>query len=463
MAAHDLFSRYVGIPLADFQRAVRPSERSRYVSKRHALQFRIRTRNWTQSEKERWILQQLRRVVRDAARGTAYYASLFKRMGFNPELEFGFDEFARIPILDKDDIAKAGYDLVNRNIPANELRPDATGGSTGEPVRIWVGPKESGWRESSQLFCFREMGIARGSRMANLWGHHLDPVGVDSLWQRTSNFLNNLKWFDCFRLGPDVLLQYHEQMEAFQPDCIVAYASALAAFAEFLSQRGIQPSYPRNCIVTGAEKLYDSQREVAERVFRKPVYERYGSRDVGGMAFQLPGNKDYYVDWSNILLEPEFAQSESSILVTKLHADGMPMIRFRIGDVAAFPSDSRSGHPTFHLHTILGRAVDKIWLRDGHFINSILFPHMMKDFPVHQFMVLQDEDYSVEVQIVPGTNFSEESRSWILATIQKNLPGLPIEVTVVDEIKKSQANKWRPVITRVVPPVIVPPGASHVR
>src|SRR3954451_22140428 len=105
MAAHDLFSRYVGIPLADFQRAVRPSERSRYVAKHHALQFRIRTRNWIQSEKERWILQQLRRVVRDAARGTAYYASLFKRMGFNPELEFGFDEFARIPILDKEDIA----------------------------------------------------------------------------------------------------------------------------------------------------------------------------------------------------------------------------------------------------------------------------------------------------------------------------------------------------------------------
>jgi phenylacetate-CoA ligase len=377
---------------------------------------------------------------------------LFRRIGFDCESEFGFDEFARIPVLDKDDIAKAGYDLVNRNISADQLRPDATGGSTGEPVHIWVGPEESGWRASSQEFFFREIGIARGSRMANLWGHHLDPVGVDSLWQRTSNFVQNLKWFDCFRLGPEVLSAYHEEMERFRPDCIVAYASALAVFAEYLSQKGITPNYPSKCIVTGAEKLFDSQREVAERVFRKPIYERYGSRDVGGMAFQLPGNKDYVVDWSNNLLEPEFDQAESEILVTKLHSDGMPMIRFRIGDVARFPEGSRPGYPAFQLHTLLGRAVDKIWLPDGRFINSILFPHMMKEFPVREFMVFQDEDYSVKVRIIPGPNFSQESRDLILETVQKNLPGLPVEVVMVEELPRTAANKWRPVVTRVIPP-----------
>src|SRR6185436_20384741 len=157
MAAHDLFSRYVGIPLANFQRAVRPAERSRYIWKRRAFEFRNQAKGWPQTEKEQWVLKQLRHAVRNAARGTVYYASLFKRIGFNPDSDFGFDEFAKLPILEKEDIAKAGYDLVNRNVPASELRPDATGGSTGEPVRIWVGPEESGWRESSQFYCFREM------------------------------------------------------------------------------------------------------------------------------------------------------------------------------------------------------------------------------------------------------------------------------------------------------------------
>src|SRR5215475_2539641 len=113
MAAHDLFSRYVGIPLANFQRAVRPAERTRYLWKRRALEFRFQSKDWAQAEKEQWILKQLRSVVRNAARGTTYYASLFKRIGFHPESDFGFDEFAKIPVLDKEDIAKAGYDLVN--------------------------------------------------------------------------------------------------------------------------------------------------------------------------------------------------------------------------------------------------------------------------------------------------------------------------------------------------------------
>jgi phenylacetate-CoA ligase len=245
-------------------------------------------------------------------------------------------------------------------------------------------------------------------------------------------------------------------MEVFRPDCIVAYATALGAFAAFLDQRGITPGYPRHCIVTGAEKLYDSQREVAERVFKKPIYERYGSRDVGNMAYQLeiPQSKEFVVDWSNNLVEPEFNMKESPILVTKLHADGMAMIRYRIGDVGDFPDGTRPGYPAFRLRSVLGRAVDKIWLKDGRFINSILFPHMMKDFPVREFMVVQDEDYSVEVRIVPGAGFSQEFSRQIRGTVEKNLPGLPVELVLVKSLPKTPANKWRPVITRVTPPKV---------
>ena len=412
---------------------------------------------WPGAEKEQWILDRLRHVVRNAARDTAYYSTLFRKIGFNTDTDFGFDDFANIPALDKLDIANAGEDLISKNIPRGELRPDATGGSTGTPVRIWMGPEESGWRASSQEFFFRNLGVGPGSRIANLWGHHLDPVSLDSLRQRTSNFIHNVRWFDCFRLGPEIMSAYHAEMESFQPDCIVAYATALGAYAEFLAQRGITPNYPRKCIVTGAEKLYDSQRDVAERVFRTPIYERYGSRDVGVMAFQLeiPHNREYVVDWSNNLLEPEFNQKESSILVTKLHADGMPMIRYRIGDEAAFPDGSRPGHPVFRIRSVLGRAVDKIWLRDGQFINSILFPHMMKDFPVREFMVLQEEDYSVKVQVVPGEGFGDESGNSIRAMVEKNLPGLPVELNLVGSVPKTPSNKWRPVVTRVVPPKVV--------
>jgi len=80
----------------------------------------------------------------------------------------------------------------------------------------------------------------------------------------------------------------------------------------------------------------------------------------------------------------------------------------------------------------------------------------MKDFPVREFMVIQEENYSVEVRIIPGKDFTKESFSQIRTTIEQNLPGLLIEFSLVDSVPKTQANKWRPVITRVIPSKAAP-------
>ena len=47
---------------------------------------------------------------------------------------------------------------------------------------------------------------------------------------------------------------------------------------------------------------------------------------------------------------------------------------------------------------------------------------------------------------------TEESGKLIRATAQKNLPGLPVELVLVESVPKTRANKWRPVVTRVIPP-----------
>jgi len=66
----------------------------------------------------------------------------------------------------------------------------------------------------------------------------------------------------------------------------------------------------------------------------------------GLMGFQLLPHHthDFTIDWANIFIEPETNGPDADILVTKLHADGMPMIRYRIGDVGLFPNGA-PGHP----------------------------------------------------------------------------------------------------------------------
>ena len=297
----------------------------------------------------------------------------------------------------------------------------------------------------------QQIGVPTGVSTAFFWGHNLDPVNRDSLRDRYHDFETNRRWFDCFRLSPEVFESYHWQLEQWKPACIVAYASALGHFANYILERGYKPDYPTRCFVTGAEKLLPAHRTAIMEAFRRPVHERYGSRDVGLMAFQYDPSHtlDFQTDWTNVLVEPETSEPLSPILITKLHADGMPMLRFRIGDVARFPVGSKAGHPALVLHEIAGRESARIWLPDGRWVMSVELPHLLKDYPVKEFMCVQRADYSVQLQIVPRNGFSEENKQKILDTMGVNLPGLELSVSIVDQIPRTAANKWQPVVSEV--------------
>jgi phenylacetate-CoA ligase len=449
--AHELLSRNLLLPLWHMQRYVRPSRRPVASAIREGLRFRRAAAGWGDEQKRAWVLDRLRFTARRAYRDTPYYREVFDAAGFDPSADFSFADFARLPVLGREDLRAAGRRLISRAVPPEQLKKDATGGSTGVPTEIWVGPEEMGWKESGGEYFMQTIGVPAGTRTAMLWGHHLDPHGADNWRERYHAFETNSRWFDCLRLSPEALCNYHNEFTRWQPACIVAYASALGHLAEYLLERGVEADYPARCFVTGAEKLLAEHREKIARAFGRPVHERYGGRDVGYIAFQMrPAETlDYEVDWANVLVEPETDEAESGILITKLHGDGMPMIRYRVGDIGRFPQTSRPGHPALALHEVVGRDTDRIWLPDGRWITGLQIPHMMKDYPVREYMFTQRRDYSVEIKIVPKREFSDRSRQQMLATVRANLPGLQIAASLVDEIPRTRANKWRPVVSEV--------------
>jgi len=449
--AHELVSIKVLAPLQQLEHLARPSCRADTLAFQEGMRFRSEAARWHDDQKRQWILRRLRYSVRRAYNETAYYRELFARIGFDPWANFGFEEFARLPVLEREDVRQADKALVSASVPQAQLRHFATGGSTGRPTEVWLGPEERGWRESGRQYYLNRIGLPKGSRIGLLWGHHLDPVASDRLLDRLRDFTFNIRWFDCFRLSPTKLAQYHRDLQSWQPRCVLAYASALGALAEEVQNRGWRPSYPTQCFVTGAEKLMPHHRSIVESVFARPVHEQYGSRDVALMGFQVDPEHtlDYQIDWANVLIEPETNSVDSPILVTKLHADGMPMLRYRIGDIGGFPQGSRSGHPTFILHEVVGREADRIWLHDGRWIHGIEFRHTMKDYAVAEFQVAQYADFSVVVRIVPRNGFTEESRESILQLLGANLPGLNVSLQLVEAIQRTASNKWRPVISEV--------------
>jgi phenylacetate-CoA ligase len=449
-AAHDVAAVRLLQPLYRVYRAARPSWRPGMVEYYRGLRMRRQSAGWSAGDKLAWIRRQLGLSLRRAATEVPYYRELFAHVGFDPASDFDFTDFARIPILERAIVRDQG-DALRSAVRTDRLRRDSTGGSTGEPTHIWTGPEERGWRESGIEHFMRRIGLPSGSRTALLWGHNLDPLARSSIADRLHDWADNVRWLDCLRLSPEVIWQYHEQMERWKPQIVLAYASALADVASELATRGVQPSYPTRCFVTGAEKLTSDQRRLVEKVFRRPVYERYGSRDVGLMGFQLGTgtHPEYTIDWTNVLVEPETEEEYSPILVTKLHADAMPMIRYRIGDIGHFPRGSAPGMPTFTLLDVVGRETDRIWLPTNRWVNGLELPHLLKDYPVRDFQLVQHRDLSVVLKVVPHGAWTEESQRKILDVLSANLAGVDLELELVNDIPKTASNKRRPVISHV--------------
>ena len=448
---HDNLSLHVLKPFERLQRSSRSATRLTQQAFNDGLRFRREAANWDEERRRGWVLKRLREIARRAYAETVYYRELFDRAGFDPRVDFSFDDYAQLPVLTREDVHAAGSNLLSPVVSPDQRQKDATGGSTGVPTEIWVGPNERGWRDSGMEHFFEILGVPEGSRTALFWGHHLDPKRTDTLRERYQAFVANQRWFDSMRLSPAILDAYHQEMERFRPAGIVAYASALGYLAEHILANNYKPSYPTTCLVTGGEKLWSRHRRLIEEAFGRPVHERYGSRDAHCIGVQLRPEEslEYTVDWVNVLVEPQTSSAESPILVTKLQADVMPMLRYEIGDVGSFSAESRPGHPIFVLLDVMGRAVDRILMPNGDWIAGQQLPHLLKDFPVREFQFLQRADHSVQLQIVPQQGFDEASLRSIRDTLSANLPGLQIEIELKESVVRTKSNKWRPVISEV--------------
>jgi len=438
--------------LYHWYRRLHPRHRRAAVLAAASEQFRHSAWEWPIDRRNDWILSHLRQTLVNAASGSTFYRRRLADAGVDPAA-IGFEEFGQLPALTREEVAEHSAEILLADPDDPQVRRDSTGGSSGRPTTIWKGIEERAWGEGGIDFFMRRHRMPPGARQALLWGHHLDTRESDSWRARLHALASNATWLEAFRLSPELLMAHHDCLNRLRPDYIVAYAGALAELAAVVERSGIPPVYPQVALVTGAEKVHRHERELIERVFGVPLLERYGSRDVGLMAFQTDPDASlgFEVDWPNLLIEPETSDPESPILVTKLHADAFPMIRYRVGDLARFAADAKPGHPSFRLLEILGRELEMIQIGPDSWLSGTNFPHMFKDFPVADFQVYQGADAAVEVRVVPTDRsaWTEEVTSRFDGGMRAVLGGTPHTLLFVGEIPRTAANKRRPVISEL--------------
>ena len=122
-------------------------------------------------------------------------------------------------------------------------------------------------------------------------------------------------------------------------------------FARFLRAAGLT-AYRPHSIVTSAEILEEGRPASCwNRSFGCPVYNRYGCREVSVVASECPAHSGLHVMAEGLYLEIETPHGPAApgemgaVLVTDLLNGAMPLIRYRIGDMAAWARRPLSVRP----------------------------------------------------------------------------------------------------------------------
>jgi len=368
---------------------------------------------WLEREKMNTLQQdRLKNLLTHAYLHVPYYREVLPKAGvINNDHSVNLRNFSRIPLLDKSLIRNHYEELKSDDLSTRKWYENTSGGSTGEPVRFVQDKKYHDVAFAVKMFDDLWSGYTIGDRKIILWGSERDLlVGKETFRTLTGRWLRNETYLNTFRITPEQMHAYVKCINDFQPVQILAYVASLYELSCFIEQEKLSIHSPRSIMVS-AGVLHAHMRETIERIFKAPVFNRYGSREVGDIACECDQHQGLHI--SPFTHHVEILRQDGSpvnlgemgeIVITLLTNYAMPLIRYRIGDIGLWSErPCTCGRIWPMLNYVSGKMWDIFRTKSGtqahgeYFIRIFYFQDWIK-----KFQVIQEDFDFIRALIVPN-------------------------------------------------------------
>lgn len=378
-------------------------------------------------------LRRLRRLIRHAYDHVPYYRRQFDRAGAAPDDLRNLDDLRKFPVTTKADLRAAGAsDRVAADVDAERCIDVFTSGTTGEPMRVLLTPREGRYRRLDGFRAFWALGYGPFDRLVRLGNdRHSHPVFVrHRLGIYRSATVSGLLPVD----------EQIRQLAASRPTLLVGFPSSLHAVIQRLDGRLSRVARPRS-IVTGAEPCDTPLRDMIRADLGIAVHNFYGSVETGPLASECLAQEGLHVHADRILVETDDTASPTAdglrpLLVTVLDSYATPIIRYRLGDLTRLLSHRCSCGSGFPLiEPPAGRDWHLIRLPDGSILSPFALSFPLEKLPgIRRFRVIQDALDHLLVQLVV-TDRSLLPPDLVRETVRQALgPSVRSDVEYVDAI-----------------------------
>lgn len=434
----------------------------KYFEEKHYSEFKNRLNQLLRSQ---WLslgelediqLWKLKMLTNHAYHNVPYYHKKFDEIGFHPDDIREIDDIKKIPILTKDEIKRNYNDFIARNWDKANVIHQSTSGTTGSPLTITMDKStliwEKVWIQRHRIWGGYNLSDWRGS----LGGHKIVPVDQKTppFWRY--NLIGRQILFSTYHMTPYNLCHYVEKMRKSRITIIDGYPSTIYIFAKYLISRDIQ--LPMKAVFTGAEPLYEYQRDVIEDRLCCRIFDHYGLTEKVVSAGECEMHDGRHVTMEGTLVEiiPHSHESNKDnygeIIGTSLVNYAMPLIRYRTGDMSAFIEGvCKCGRKLQRIKPIETKMEDIITTPDGRYISASNLTFPFKPLSsIDEAQIVQDDLYNIRVRVIRGESYKDQDTERLLSGLRSILgDSLKIDVEFTDKIERTRTGKFRFVVSKV--------------
>lgn len=414
----------------------------------HAFRHRRTTRDEITALRD----TRLHRLVVHAHARVPYYRALFDRHGIEPDRIRTVADLASIPMSSRRDLQTAPpAALVAEGVDPARLVVHSTSGSSGQPVRVRRTWLEERITTIFQLRVLRDLGLrARDVRVRLVLPRDGDPNNWEGL-QRVIKALGIHRKVSLDRRlsGADLL----RQLEAIRPVAISGTPGSLVRLGQAVAAARPNTFRPR-MVLSGGDVLTPLLRRRIAESFGVPVFDNYGSYELGVFAWECPRVSGLHVADDAVVIEviKDGRAAEpgetGEVVATQLHAFAAPFIRYRLGDLATRgETPCPCGAPFSTLLDVQGRVQDYFPLAHGKLFSPTELLPLMLAAPtpwVAQHQAVQERADRVVLRVVPLAPPPPETLASLERAARERLgPGIEFQVELVPEIPLDANGKFQ--------------------
>lgn len=343
--------------------------------------------------------ERLRETVAYVAAHSPYYKALFAREGIDPATIRTLDDLRRLPLTTKEDLQLHGEEFVC--VPRRQIIDYVTtSGTLGDPVTFALTEGDLQRLAYNEACSFRMAGCSEEDVMQLM-------TTIDRRFMAGLAYFMGARELGCgvVRVGNGIPeLQWDTIRRVGSTACMVV-PSFLVKLIDYAERNGIDPNQStlRRAICIGEAlrtpegKLTTLGEKIAERWPNLELYSTYASTEMQSSFTECSCHNGGHIPSDLIIVElldeennPVEDGREGEVTITTLGVEGMPLLRFKTGDICIRISEPCGcGRHTARLSSVIGRKGQMI-----KFKGTTLYPPALFDILDN---IPQVENYLVEV------------------------------------------------------------------